>query len=507
MNIIVIMSDTFRRDNLKCYNEKSPVQATHLDRLSSEAFVFDRAYCASFPTVPNRFDIFTGTHCFVKQDWSPLPFEEVVISQILDEGGYNTALIADTPHIIQHGFNYERGFNQYIWNRGQENDNFYSFPETVDIPCQIDKLRAPAVNLIPHLRNAAHRRYEEDYFAPKTMIEACRWLEKNHNRGDFFLWIDAFDPHEPWDPPEYYVEMYNPGYTGERVIYPRYYPIDFFTEEEVHHCRAMYYAEATMVDRWIGRVLDQVEYLGLHENTMVVFTSDHGFLFGEHGFMGKSFISNDYFETVRLYEEIIHVPLMIRMPGQKEQKRIPGLVASTDLMATFLEFLDLVDTAREGGTTMIQTLQCGFTQPGHWTVEIDRLHGKSLIPLMNGKKERIHDMIVSAFPLTHGTPSLDKSTITTEEWSLHVCGIPKDPGVEKVPPADLPYGNKPSDYQPGEKNAALFHLPTDPTQQHDVISDQTAVAKELHARYVSSLEAWGLSEERLKLNRKLTLAG
>ena len=103
MNIIVIMSDSFRYDNLKCYNEKSSVKTPNLDKFASESYVFNRAYCSSFPTVPNRFDMFTGTHCFVKQDWSPLPFNEIVISQILTEGGFNSALIADTPHIIQHG--------------------------------------------------------------------------------------------------------------------------------------------------------------------------------------------------------------------------------------------------------------------------------------------------------------------------------------------------------------------------------------------------------------------
>jgi arylsulfatase A-like enzyme len=505
MNVIVIMSDTFRRDNLKCYNQKTPVKTPNLDRFAAESFIFDRAYCASFPTVPNRFDLFTGTHCFVKQDWSPLPFDEIVISQILGEGGFNTALIADTPHIIQHGFNYERGFDNYLWIRGQENDALYSFPETVEFPCSADKVRAPAVNLIPHLRTAAQRKFEEDCFAPRTMTEACRWLEKNYNRGDFFLWIDTFDPHEPWDSPEYYVDLYDPGYTGERIIYPKYFPIQYFTDEEINHCRAMYYGEVTMVDRWIGRVLEQVDYLGLRDNTAVIFTSDHGILFGEHGFIGKSFISDEYFETIRLYEEIIQVPLIIRMPEQKKQHRVTGLVTSTDLMPTVMEMLDLVDTAREGGTTLIQTLQCGFTQPGHWTVEIEKLHGISFLTMMDGKKEKIHDMIISSFPLTHGTPRLDKSVITTEEWSLHVSGIPRNPGKELAPPKSLPYSTKPEDYKPGETRAALFHLPSDPHQKRDVIKENRMVAEELHRRYIHMLEEWGLSKDRLALNQKLIL--
>jgi arylsulfatase A-like enzyme len=505
MNLIVIMSDSFRRDNLRCYNEKTAIKTPNLDRFASGSFIFDNAYCGSFPTVPNRFVLFTGTNCFVKQDWSPLPFKEVVLSQILGEGGFNTALIADTPHIIQHGFNYERGFDHYLWIRGQENDALYSFPETVEFSCRADKVRSPAVNLLPHLRNAAHRRYEEDCFAPRTMMEGCRWLEKNYNRGDFFLWIDTFDPHEPWDSPEYYVEMYDPDYTGERIIYPKYYPVEYFTDEEINHCRAMYYGEVTMVDRWIGRVLEQVDYLGLRDNTAVIFTSDHGLLFGEHGFIGKSFISDNYFETIRLYEEIIHVPLIVRMPGQTEQRRISGLVTSTDLMPTVLEMLDLVDTAHEGGDTLIQTLQCGFTQPEHWTVDIEKLHGVSFLPLLNGKKEKIHEMIISSFPLTHGTPRLDKGVITTEEWSLHVSSLPREPEKEVSPPDGLPYSKKPGDYHPGETKALLFHRPTDPLQMRNVIQENTKIAEELHGQYVRILQQWGLAEERVALNRKMVV--
>lgn len=505
MNVILIMSDSFRRDNLSCYNPHSGVKTPNLDHLVSESYVFDRFYCNSFPTVPNRFDMFTGTHCFVKQDWGPLPVNEIVLSQILGESGYNTALIADTPHIIQHGFNYERGFSHYIWNRGQENDRFQSFPETVEFPCSIDKLRSPAENLVPHLRNTAFYNYEEEFFAPQTMIQACRWLEKNYDRGDFFLWIDTFDPHEPWDPPDYYVDMYDPGYVGERIIYPKYHPIDCFSEQEVNHCRAMYYGEVTMVDRWIGRVLEQVDYLGLASNTAIIFTSDHGFLFGEHGFMGKSFVADGYFECLRLYEEIIHIPLIIRMPGQKQQKRIPGMASATDLMPSILEMTNVVDTTKTSGTAAVQSLQCGFINAEPWTLDLSSLHGESILPLMKGEKKSIHDFLVCSFPLIHGTPRIDKSVITTEEWSLHVLSAVRDSDQEMSPPKDLPYRNNRGDYKPGEKKAALFHSASDPKQEKDVLLDHTDVAEELHARYVESLKEWGLSNDRFELNKRLIM--
>ena len=501
MNVIVIMSDSFRRDNLTCYNPKAVPFTPHLDKFAAESYVFERAYCASFPTVPNRFDLFTGTHCFVKQDWSPLPFQEIVLSQILGEVGFRSALIADTPHILQHGFNYERGFTNYVWVRGQENDKYRSFPETVEYPCDPAKLRAPAVNMAPHLRNAAARRSEEDYFAPSTMREACAWLEHNHDKEDFFLWVDTFDPHEPWDPPDYYVDMYDPEYIGQKVTYPQYHPIGFLTDEELHHCRSMYFGEVTMVDRWIGRLLEQVDYLGLRENTAVVFTSDHGFLFGEHGFIGKSFIGDGYFECLRLYEDIIRLPLIVRLPDQTESVSLPGLVSSTDLLPTVLDMLDLTAEAAEGGETLVQTLQCGFVEADHWSLDIESLHGKSFIPLIRGTADTVHDMVVSSFPLTHGTPRIDKSVITTDKWSFHVCGKTADQNAEPELPPDLPYSDDPGDYHPGERKAALFDLESDPSQNDDVLADNRKTADELHEAYVLSLEKWGLSDERLELNK------
>ena len=66
-----------------------------------------------------------------------------------------------------------------------------------------------------------------------TSARACAWLEHNHDKDDFFLWVDTFDPHEPWDPPDYYVDMYDPDYIGQQVTYPQYHPIGSLTDEEL----------------------------------------------------------------------------------------------------------------------------------------------------------------------------------------------------------------------------------------------------------------------------------
>jgi len=108
MNFVVIVSDTFRRDHLGCYGN-SWIHTPNLDRLASESIVFDRAYAASFPTVPNRRDVLTGRFCFTYSDWAPLPENEVVLAQVMKGGGYVTMLVADTPHFLAHGYNFSRG--------------------------------------------------------------------------------------------------------------------------------------------------------------------------------------------------------------------------------------------------------------------------------------------------------------------------------------------------------------------------------------------------------------
>jgi len=91
-----------------------------------------------------------------------------------------------------------------------------------------------------YYRNVADRRYEEDYFAARVVREAIQWLEGNYNQK-FFLYVDIFDPHEPWDPPEYYYNMYKPrSYSGPIPIWAGFmspFPEDY-SEEEVKAMKA-----------------------------------------------------------------------------------------------------------------------------------------------------------------------------------------------------------------------------------------------------------------------------
>ena len=457
MNFIYINSDTLRRDHLGCYGNEW-IHTPSIDSFAGESVVFDRAYTGSFPTVPNRRDVLTGRYTFTYTDWAVLSWGEIVLPQVLGKAGYTSYMVLDTPHIIANGFGYDRGFSGWKWIRGQEGDRFKTDPLEVKLPCAVGKLRGADRTTSQYLRNVADRRSEADYFAPMTMAEACKWLDANHTRDKFLLYVDTFDPHEPWDPPKKYVDMYDPGYSGEEVIYPLYAPCDFLTDSELAHVKALYAGEVSMVDAWVGKLLAKIEELGLFDNTLVIFTTDHGFYFGEHGQIGK---------LGMLYEEVNHIPLMMRMPGIKPGRR-SQFVQPCDHMPTILDL-------------------AGVERP-------ETVQGKSLVEVLKGGTEPVRDFVITSSAVVHPPVSdkpitlnasnwgdyaykLKTSTIVTDEWTLITAA--------------------------GDMRSELYHNADDPHQTNNVIEGNKAAAEQLHAKYISLLESLGTAEEFIAPRRKL----
>ena len=476
LNFILIVSDTFRWDLLNYkFEVKSGVYAKtpNLNEFYRKSIAFTRAYHASFPTVPHRLDLLTGKFTFTYYDWSPLPKSEVTLPMILKKRDYVSAMIVDTPHIMKDGYNFDRGFDGWVWIRGQENDRYRTAPKEIKLPCSSEKIRN--VNtLIQHMRNNYHRRFEEDWIPAKTASEAMKWLEENYERK-FFLYVDFFDPHEPWDPPRWYVDMYDPGYVGDEVTYPVYGPRDYLTDEELTHIRAMYAGEATLVDKWIGALLKKVEELGLYENTTIVFTSDHGFMLGEHGYVGKSIIVGEYHGLMQLYEEICHVPLIIKPAetlGWEVGREIDELVQTPDIAATIIELAGL--RAPEG------------------------VQGVSLTNLIEERVERVRDIAISTPSLIRGVRAGLRPTITSKEWSLILASEAGPKGLEEAEYTMIVDGI-PRKLKPfGRITTELYNLGKDPRQEKNVLKENLEVARELHEKFINSLKELGASEEIIK---------
>src|SRR5215211_3187363 len=232
-NVVVIVADTFRRDHLGAYGNPR-IRTPHLDEFARSAVVFDHHVVSSFPTMPARADILTGTFSYTHMGWEPLPRHLQTLPELLSRAGYLTMGVVDTPFFIRNGFGYDRGFDDFVWVRGQGDDTR------------------------PHERADARGmwRSEEDRIVARTMTEAERWLERHYD------------------------EQFFPCYGDWREA--------GLSEDDVDLGHATYCGEVTMVDFWIGRLLAKLDVLGLRENTLVFFTSDHGFYFGEHGYFGKA---------------------------------------------------------------------------------------------------------------------------------------------------------------------------------------------------------------------------
>lgn len=459
-NVVFIVSDTFRRDHLGAYGN-ARIRTPHLDRLARQSVMFDHHVISSFPTMPARADFLTGQFSYTYMGWEPLPGHLDTLPGLLSAAGYLSMGIVDTPFYIRDGYGYDRGFDDFIWVRGQGDDT------------------RPAERADARSTWTA----EADRMVARTMSAAESWLER-HYKEPFFLYVDTWDPHEPWDAPAYYTALYKPDYDG-RTHYPSYgkWAEAGLSEEDVRTAHASYCGEVTMVDRRIGHLLDKLDVLGLTENTIVVFVSDHGFYFGEHGYFGKAewihepdavlsadsdapaWFSKSWLLTVGwspLYQELTRVPLLVRAPGLAPGRR-DALTTAPDLAPTILDMLGLDIPAR--------------------------MAGESFRPVLTGERREHRPFVVSSWPLYFAegeiTSAVDSRprriasymplTITTRTHSVILGG-----------PAEAP---------------ELYDLTVDPHEQRNCWKEQVPHGAALCNDAVAFLEQRGTSARYLAPRR------
>lgn len=315
-NIILLITDTFRYDNLGDKAERN-VRTPRLDRFAARyATSIEKFYTGSFPTIPHRTDLATGVLGWPHYGWQPIDLSGPNhVANLLRQAGYVSQLICDCPHLFPARF--PQGFDAAFQHRGQEGDRPLLHLNDPIVPVMArEKTRTRPLLFgqeIVNVHRWTNRYYtnEAETFSARTSQTAVRWLEENYKANPFFLWVDFFDPHEPWDPPEYLVQRYDPDYTGPPMLHPNYGPASAYTPEELHNLWAHYAAEAELVDRMLGRVLQKINDLRLWNDSIVIVTADHGMSLGEHNRTGKSNLSDDDDRYWPIYPEIGHVPFLI----------------------------------------------------------------------------------------------------------------------------------------------------------------------------------------------------
>src|SRR5215216_5104339 len=211
MKVITLLIDTLRYDFMG-FNSNRWTNTPNMDQLAAKSLIFDKAYLGSYPCMPARRDLWTGKFEFPFRGWGPLEYDDKDLAKVItDEHELTSMLITDHYHLWEKGSgNYHFDFSGYDFIRGQEYDRWKIEPGGAPNPVEGKQVgHLPVGYFELNQRNVRFRETEKDYFPAMLMSQAADWLEKNREREDFFLLVDCFDPHEPFDPPRHYVEMYD----------------------------------------------------------------------------------------------------------------------------------------------------------------------------------------------------------------------------------------------------------------------------------------------------------
>ena len=368
-NVIFIVLDSFRQDHVSFYNPDSPCPTPYLDALARESVVFDNCYPEGLPTIPVRTCLLTGERTLVNRPWQPLAPEDRSVAELLSDEGYLTALFTDCYHYFKPGMNLHRGFRVWEWVRGQEYDNYRSAPlRRLKLDDYCKETYTPQWRRIVEtaLKNVEEFETAEDHYCARLVRFAGDWAAANASQQPIFLWVDSFDPHEPWTPPPEFDRFTAPGYRGKRLILPPGGPASaHFSEEEIAYIRGLYAGECAYVDHYIGVLLARLKQLGLYDSSLILLIADHGHPLAEHG---KFLKGGD-----RLYSELLKVPFMIRFPrGLYGGQRLDALASFHDVLPTLLDAIGLGNN-------------------------LEALPGRSLLPLIRGEVSEARPAIISGY--------------------------------------------------------------------------------------------------------------
>ena len=428
LNLIVIIADTWRADHLGCYGS-TRIKTPNLDKLAAHGTLFTNVSAEGLPTIPCRRVYHTGKSVLPEAKWEPLSSNDVTLAQVLDKHGVTTGFIVDTYHYFKPDYNFHRGFQSWHWVRGQETDRWKCGPKDKFDP----KKHMPAhlwnegydANMRQFMMNTQDRQSEEDYFCAQSCGVAMDWLQKNARGGPFMLWIDMFDPHEPWDAPPRFKKMYRDEYPYERYLFGYGVKNADIRPDDLPLIRDLYAAEVTFSDYCIGRLLDRVEELGLADNTIIAFSTDHGTHLGEEGCVQKT--------PGLLNACVAHIPLIIRHPDKAfAGRRIDGLVSAVDFMPTFLNLLGITD--------------------------YHNVDGQNMWKLVTGDVPFLHENVFTVFNTFGAVHNLD--------W--HYFQNVRGKNVGKGP--------------------CLYELKTDPEQKENVLSKFPKVATEMRKKLQEHLK-------------------
>src|SRR5258708_2686863 len=403
MNVLLFVVDSLRADHMSCYGYNR-LTTPYADRLATEGVLFENCYSAYIPTTPAYTTIFTGTDVMTHELVSltpkgPIADDIKLMPELLREAGYASVRVG-------FGGDFFRGFDQNL----KYDEGWYAWE---------DRPARKAENL------------------NGVAIPALEELVKS--KQPWLLFMRHMDPHAPYLPPPPYDTIFygtNPRKARLDISPIRDFPNfrDFHLSsmppgiKDANHTIAQYEGARAYEDACIQAILNRLDELGQRENTLVIFTSDHGETLYDHGC---------YFDHHGLYEPTLHVPLIVRYPdGRGAGERVKGFVLHQDLLPSLIDMVANMKLTKVG--------------------EEARFDGKSWVPLMTRERSTNY----CDFYITECT-WMRKRGWRTPEWKL----------IEALEPDSH-----------GKPPVELYNLIEDPAENDNLAETEPQIAQTLTDR-------------------------
>lgn len=428
-NVVLLTVDCLRADRLGIMGHSYGL-TPNLDSLASQSTVFTQAFAVGPRTAESFPAILASTYPLtINADWH-LPEELTTLAEILQCAGYATAAFHSNPYLSLN-LGYGKGF-----------DSFWDSMETTSA---VSKLASRARSIIGRestlyrfLRRLARRfeaKTEISYYtrAEEVNNRAIDWLQSQ--QPPFFLWLHYMDLHYPLNPPVSFVQRVRPGGVPKAqqadIVARSLEKPESITEAETQVLKDLYNAGLLYVDEGIGNLLNVLKQLDLFDDTFIFVTADHGEEFLEHGSFGhgiKIHLLKEGYPILKLYDELLHVPLVLRSPASKVPPReILSLVSLIDLAPTLVDLL-------------------GIKAADDW-------QGVSLLPLLTGEADQLSEGVFSEYAVRGENERWPIVSYRTQKWKFIYDGI--------------------------RQRHELYNLECDPAEQNNIYSAQPLILSEL----------------------------
>ncbi|CAM4418942.1 sulfatase [Paenibacillus alkaliterrae] len=275
MKAIMLMFDSLNKHMLPNYG-CDWVQAPNFKRLEERIVTFDNCYAGSLPCVPARRELHTGRYNFMHRSWGPLePFDNSMI-ELMKKNNVYTHLTTDHSHYFEDGgATYHTRYHFWEFARGQEGD---AWKGQVGDPAIPESLSSPKLGGLwrQYWINRQYLNVEENMPLAVTVRRGIEFIERNYEQDQWFLQIEAFDPHEPFFTQQQYKDLYPHFYDGKHFDWPDYGKVTQ-QPEEIQHMIFEYAALISMCDTYLGKILEAFDRFNLWKDTMLIVNTDHGF--------------------------------------------------------------------------------------------------------------------------------------------------------------------------------------------------------------------------------------